>query len=72
MDRLSGPRRALKLLRGIKPGAETSRLMMDLVRVERTGPEEPKPISGGLWRTTLITGCVLAACLGLLAVLVLF
>ncbi len=62
----------LKLFGGINPGAETSRLMMDLVRVDRSGPEEPGPILGVLLRTTMITSCVLAACLGLLVVLVLF
>ena len=57
---------------GIKPGAETSRLMMNIARVDRYGPEEPRPILGGLLRATITTGCVLAACLGLLVVLVLF
>ena len=73
LDRLSGSRRALKLFREVsKPGAETSRLMMDLARVDRSGPEEPRPILGGLLRTTITTSCVLAACLGLLVVLVVF
>jgi hypothetical protein len=56
---------------GIKPDAETSRLKMNLATVDSSGPEEPGPVVGGLLRTTIITSCVLAVCLGLLVVLVL-
>ena len=44
---------------------------MDLVKVD-SGTEMSDQISSTLWRKTVLTSCVLAGCLALIAVLVIF
>ena len=44
---------------------------MDLVKVD-SGAEAASQVSRTIWRQTVLTSCVLAACLALIAVLVAF
>jgi hypothetical protein len=44
---------------------------MDFVEID-SGAETASQVSSTLWRRTVLTSCVLAACLVLLAVLVVF
>jgi hypothetical protein len=44
---------------------------MDLVKVDAAA-EDASHVSKAIWRQTVLTSCVLAACLALIAVLVAF
>jgi hypothetical protein len=44
---------------------------MDPVKVD-AGTEAASQVSSAIWRSTVLTSCVLAACLALIAVLVVF
>jgi hypothetical protein len=44
---------------------------MDVVKVD-SGAEAASHVSSAIWRQTVLTSCVLAACLALIAVLVVF